>query len=482
MNCAECKDLLVPYLEGLLDDSEGQAVPEHVKDCVGCRTELEGLATLQQRLVGNGKALEHSDLEDNVMNRIFREQNARLKSATQAGAALRIRRLIMKSSTVKIAVAAAVILACLAALHLWHGTESGVALADVLVKVEQVEAFIYRMTMHGKSTAQNMATTDIDIQGTTLIANEYGFKLDMHTVDPNMGLDMEQQMYLLPKQKVMMIVMPKQKKYMRVELDDTMLDETRQQNNDPRLMIRQIMGCEYEELGESVIDGVEVKGFRTTDPAYGAGMFGDVDVTLWVDVKTRLPVRVDMYMKASEQIQMRGTLHDFQWNVPVSASEFNPVLPADFTAGPGDGIKMPARNEETAIEGLRRWLDLLGRYPENLNMMNLVRTMGDIKDSTTPEGQRLQQELADVQSPDERSEKLMEAMMPIQAVGGFYATLVREQKEPAYYGETVTPGDVAQVLLRWKTGENEYRVIFADLHAETVTAEALARLEAALPK
>ena len=482
MNCAECKDRLVPYLEGLFDDSEGQAVAEHVKDCVGCRAELEGLATLQERLVGNGKALAHSDLENNVMNRIFREQNARLKSATQAGAALRIRRLIMKSSTVKIAVAAAVVLVCLGALHLWHGTESGVALADVLVKVEQVEAFIYRMTMHVKNPVQNMTVTDMDMEGTTLIANEYGFKLDMHTVDPNMGLDMEQQIYLLPKQKVMMMVMPKQKKYMRVELDDTMLDEARQQNNDPRLMIRQIMACEYEELGKSVIDGVEVEGFRTTDPTYGAGMFGDVDVTLWVDVKTSLPLRVDMYMKASEQIQMRGTLHDFQWNVPVSASEFNPVLPADFTAFPADGIKMPAMNEETAIEGLRRCLDFLGRYPKDLNMMNLMQTMGDIKDSTTPEGQRLQQELADVQSPDERSEKLMEAKMPIYAMGGFYATLVQEQKEPAYYGETVTPGDAAQVLLRWKTAENEYRVIFADLHAETVTAEALARLEAALPK
>ena len=40
----------------------------------------------------------------------------------------------------------------------------------------------------------------------------------------------------------------------------------------------------------------------------------------------------------------------------------------------------------------------------------------------------------------------------------------------------------APVLLRWKTAENEYRVIFADLHAETVNAETLAKLEAALPK
>ena len=31
MNCAECRELLVVYLEGLLEDSQKQAVEEHVK-------------------------------------------------------------------------------------------------------------------------------------------------------------------------------------------------------------------------------------------------------------------------------------------------------------------------------------------------------------------------------------------------------------------------------------------------------------------
>jgi hypothetical protein len=44
------------------------------------------------------------------------------------------------------------------------------------------------------------------------------------------------------------------------------------------------------------------------------------------------------------------------------------------------------------------------------------------------------------------------------------------------------PGDAALVLLRWQTAENEYRVIFGDLHALTVNADTLVKLEAALPK
>ena len=76
----------------------------------------------------------------------------------------------------------------------------------------------------------------------------------------------------------------------------------------------------------------------------------------------------------------------------------------------------------------------------------------------------------------------MERIMPIQSLILFYMTLVEDQKEPMYYGKIVKPGDAALVLMRWKTGENEYRVIFGDLHAATVNAEALATLEATLPR
>ena len=144
MNCAECRELLVAGLEGLLEDTQKQAVADHLKTCQACRAESTGLQALRQRLVSNGKALAESSLEDEVMNRIIREQSARLKSAAQAGAGLRLRRLIMKSSMAKIAVAAVVVLAAIGGNLPWTGTESGVALADVLARVEQIQAFCTR--------------------------------------------------------------------------------------------------------------------------------------------------------------------------------------------------------------------------------------------------------------------------------------------------------------------------------------------------
>ncbi|MEN6577361.1 MAG: zf-HC2 domain-containing protein [Phycisphaerales bacterium] len=482
MNCAECKELLVASLEGLLDDLPKQAVKEHLDTCETCRAELKSLQTLRERLVGNGKALAQDSVEDEVMNRIVREQNARLKSVAQAGESLRIRRLIMRSSVVKIAVTAAVVLVALGAWSMWSGTQSGVALADVLVKVEQVQAFLYKMTMHMKGQLQGSIPLNANTNGSILIANEYGMRMDISTTDPNSGVDIEQQMYMLPQRKLMLIVLPKLKKYTRMELDESMFAKMRKQNNDPRMLIRQVLDCQYQELGRSVIDGVEVEGFQTTDPAYAGNALGDVDVKIWIDVKTQLPVRMDMKIKIGEEMQMEGTMHDFQWDVPVSAAEFDPVLPEDFTAGPGDGMKIPAMTEETGIEGLRHYVAFTGEYPVELNMMALMQKVKDFKDSQTPEGQKLREALEQAKTVDEKTKVLLQPMMSVQMLGGFYATLVQEQKEPAYYGKTVQPGDVASVLLRWKTGDNEYRVIFGDLHAETVDADTLAKLEAALPK
>ncbi len=100
MNCAECRGLLVAGLEGLLEDSQKQAVKGHLKTCTACRAELKSLQTLRQRLVSGGKMLAQSSVEDEVMNRILCEQRARVRSAGQVESGLHVRRLIMKSSIV----------------------------------------------------------------------------------------------------------------------------------------------------------------------------------------------------------------------------------------------------------------------------------------------------------------------------------------------------------------------------------------------
>jgi outer membrane lipoprotein-sorting protein len=418
-----------------------------------------------------------------------------------------IRRVIMRNPITKLAVAAVVIIACLIGLSFWRTSGSGIALADVLEKVEQVQAFIYKMKTKTTGNVQpGMPSGPIEITGTVLISTEYGTKMD-YVMDMNMVVNgasqkMRQIMYMLPQEKKAYVIMPEQKQYIQMEFSDDLSAKMKKQSNDPREFLRQIINSKYTDIGKSVIDGVEVEGFETTDPVCIGGMAEDVKVTLWVDRKTELPVREEMHYKMNEQMQMEVELYDFQWYVQVNADEFKPVIPQDYT-NPLPNYKMPTMSEEGAIEGLRFCNQMLGRYPKKIDMMNLMNEVASefrsIEDSNNPQALKLRERIVEKLglhgntkeqmsklSQEEKTKKIMEftteVMRPVQSLAMFYMTLFQEKKEPAYYGETVTPADTDKVLMRWKTSDNEYRVIFGDLRAETVTAEKLAELEAALPK
>jgi outer membrane lipoprotein-sorting protein len=501
-------ELLVDFVLGELPQKQSSEVKSHVDECRECRNELKRLEALVECTSRMSKLSADEQMCISARDRVFTVVSGEEKSKTVAwpntGQAFRWR-ILMKNPVVKIAIAAAVILVCLAGLYLWTGTKSGVALADVLEKVEQAQAFMYKMkTKTTGNVQQGMPSGPIEpveITGTVLVSTEYGMKMDM---DMNMVVNgasqkTRQLMYMLPQEKKAYVIVPEQKQYIQMEFSDDLFARMKKQSNDPREFLRQIINSKYADIGKSVIDGVEVEGFETTDPACLGGMAEDVKVTLWVDRKTELPVREEIYSKMSEQMQMEGELYDFQWYVQVNADEFNPVIPQDYT-NPLPNYKMPTVSEEGAIEGLRFCEQMMGRYPQKIDWMNLMSHMNEIvgiKDSNNPaaaalklkEVLKLKEDLKgemDKLPKEEKTKKIMEMTMeimrPVQSLGMFYMTLVQDKKEPAYYGESVTPADTDKVLLRWKTSDNEYRVIFGDLRAETVTAEKLAELEAALPK
>jgi hypothetical protein len=147
--------------------------------------------------------------------------------------------------------------------------------------------------------------------------------------------------------------MPNEKKYSNMEFDETSLEEWAKGFNDPRFMVRQILSCEHTSLGKSIIDGTEVEEFQTTDRSFSGGTFSqfDIKVKIWVDVKTQLPVRLEIEINKDDKIRhMRAVVQDFKWDVSVGASEFEPVIPDDYTPGRPMMIfspkKKPAESEE----------------------------------------------------------------------------------------------------------------------------------------
>ena len=417
------------------------------------------------------------DLRRQMLNVFNETKQQSQKPATPDGV---LRGTIMKSHKYKLAAAAVIIIAILVGMPFLNSNSSSVALADVLARVEQTQAFMYRMkmTMTGAMMA-GMPEGKREMEGTVTISNDYGMKMEMTTTDANSGKEeMTQQMYIIPDKRTAITLMPKHKKYMRMEFDEDLIARMKKQNNDPREMIKQIMGSEYTELGRSVIDGIDVEGFHTTDPAFYAGAIENVELTLWVDVEKWLPVRTEMDFKMNEQMQMQGVIYDYQWDIQVDASEFEPVIPEDFTAFSTEAMKMPGMTEEAALEGLKFFAEITGQYPKKLNLMNLMQEFSAIKDSEnqTDAALKLEEEM-DRGQKDEHTKKLTETILKVQSIGLFYMTLIQDKKEPAYYGDTVTVQDAEKVLLRWKISDDQYRVIFGDLSALDVSAEELTDLE-----
>ncbi|UCD50111.1 MAG: zf-HC2 domain-containing protein [Phycisphaerales bacterium] len=481
MNCAECQEQLVPYIEQLLDEAQAEQVARHLQECPSCQAELEGLQTLQARLVSNGKAVAQSDLEEDVMNRIIREQSVRLKSATQASASLRLRRLIMNNPTTRVAAAAAVIVACVAGMMLWQGTES-IALADVLAKVEQIQAYMFKSTTTMEDPTMGTSTTE----STVLLSNDYGMRVDQSSVDAETGEESQVEMYVLPQEKAIVMLHLSEKQYARVTLDDATLENSKIENRDPRAMLKHLLACEYRDLGRSVVDGYQVQGFETTDPKFLGGIARNHRMTLWVDVDTWLPVRSETETEVSEGIRATGAEYDFQWGVAVHASQFEPDIPDDFTPHQMNNFRQPSYSEQGFIEALQLAVEFTGHYPDGLSHDSLRSLTMEITQAITtgdsPAAQQWREQIKAAGSKEAAIRMGQERMMKLTSLTMFNLLLAGQQKDPVYHGDVVTPADVELPLMRWKAADGQYRVIFGDLHAETVSADLLAELEAALPQ
>ena len=380
-------------------------------------------------------------------------------------------RIIMKNPLTKVAIASVLTIACLTGLFFWKSTGSGIALADVLTRIEQVTAYMYQM----RSTVTKQQTRT-DLISTVLISQENGLKITTKRIDSNNNEINSGDTYILPKLNSVIFVVHEEKMYVRAKFDGT-LAFYKEEYNDPRIMIKQILNCDHTSLGQSVIDGVAVEGFRTVDSAYGGGFWGHadfvgrpekVDVRLWVDVNTFLPVRLEEDIVMKKGTRRHEVSYDFRWNVVVSADDFKPVKPEGYISS-GE-IAVPAVKEENAIKGLRLFVSLAGEYPDNLDTEILNKEarglIGLVRDS-----------LEEIADDEKKMKKLTGELISMMGPAFFYEKLVYDNKDPAYYGKTVTPKDANKVLLRWKLSDNEYRVIYGDLRAETVSPEKLAELE-----
>jgi len=163
MNCAECKEILVGYIEGLLQDAQQEAVVRHLKDCPACRVELTELAGLRDRLIANGKVIAKSSIEDKVLDRIIREQSVKLKKANKLSNQFLLWRNIMKSKITKYATAAMIIIAVVLTISFWNKSIPTASAAQVLQ--DAIDAVSDVWSVHMKARMRTLPGDNFSLIG-----------------------------------------------------------------------------------------------------------------------------------------------------------------------------------------------------------------------------------------------------------------------------------------------------------------------------
>ena len=504
-DCQDRHEAIAALVLGELEIPAADEIKKHMDACRNCRSLYQALTEEEEIVRSAFNAIDERSrvIEDSLVaqfgkgSRVCEDIVGKLPESQKTETAHHepnLWRTIMKSKTIRFTAAAVIMIACVIGVSLWRSTSSGIALADVLARVDQVKAFRCKgsWTMNGQiapGKPYRFETRYADV-----MSQEYGYKSNVERPDPNSEWMPYAEFYVSPQKKTFVQIAHTAKKYVRAQLSDEDAQQRQKELSqyiEPGALLKDIMACKYETLGRSTIDGVVVEGFRTTDPNCRSPVrdawFKDpkVDVKVWISVKTRLPVRYEDLTSGLDQrgntISQRFVVHDFEWDVPVTAAEFEPPPIPDGYAVVDNPPGLD--DEETAIQGLKRCVELFGNYLETIS--DDTGATGAIflafEKSETPTALRLKEEVKGL-TGDEKLNRVSSAGGRVRRLIWFYVRLVQDKKDPAYYGKTVTPKDADKVLLRWKVSDNKYRVIFGDLSAETVTSEKLAALEMALPK
>ena len=261
-----------------------------------------------------------TELHDRMLDDVL---NAQVKSKKTKSASVlpSIRRQIMKSPITKLAVAAAVIAVVVLGLFEFIGTEgtSGVVWAEVARKVEASRGAIFR----SRDTAPDSRDGGPDYTMNYLYSAQ--LRLDSYKGD-----QIIKTFYSDYNTKTSVYINHGHKSYIKRTV------EGMEQNDlweNPKSMVQRFLSHEHRELGQKTIEGVLCEGIETTDPAFDETDFpvDSLMARIWVSVETGYPVQFEVeIVRNNGQIRIAGVADQFQWDVELDESIFEPNIPADY--------------------------------------------------------------------------------------------------------------------------------------------------------
>jgi hypothetical protein len=423
MNCIECKEILVAYLEGLLAEDQKHAVTEHLKDCHSCQDEVKQLTDLQERLVSNGKAAAQSDLENEVLNRIIREQKVRLNVAEKASEGLKLRRLIMKSSITKVAVAAAVII--VAAIGILSISQPAITFAQVVEPILNAKTIIFDSFIGDEET------------GTSIHEIIVGQKI-RRTISNMPGMTM----IIDPEDSKMLVLTDADNSAAYVDISGTVGEQHQSFITFLHHVITKVQD-NSENLGEQEIDGQKAIVFEAGGPNEG--------LKIWADPETALPIRIELTLG-----QAFTVMKNFQFDPEIDESLVNMDVPDGYALAETE-FDMTDVTEESFIESLRIWAKVIrdGTFPDEIGTENVMKLVPVL-------GQKMMALNLSEQEATQMGMNFGKGMI-------FLQTLDTGGSDWSYTGQGVKLGDASKPVFWYKPdGSDTYRVIYGDLSVKDV--------------
>jgi len=472
----EINELLAGYVLGDLSEPESFRVKEHLYECEQCRGELErleGLLAYTQRM-RELSADEHlcKSAKKSLFATIESEKIETHPDRPKTGLAL-IGRFIMNNKIKAFATAAVIIVCVLWGINLINKpTTSGVAWGSLVERLEKINCYTFKK----RETTTHIHGLVVKEDSNVYYSSKYGFLMDLNWRE--IGLNIK--IYNSFSDRTSTLVYPRIKKYTRIILSEEEVNVVRDFLNDPIHILKKIMSFKYEELGSTIIDGKKVEGIEINDPRFGKGMFESCVARLWVDVETNLPVLFEIRATAGGgTIQIEQVIDRVKWDPELDENIFKPDLSAYSLVAEVAG---QPPSEETAVQMLRSFSEMTGgKYPDSLNWVTCQKEIYRIYRERKIKEIGLKRAILFWEEDDFEWEPFTKLNMQFhRTCPMFYGQLVKEDKDVAYYGKTVTAKDTNAPLMRWRISDDLYRVIFGDLSIKDVSVERLAELEADL--
>ena len=316
-------------------------------------------------------------MDEAVLNKVL-IANEKTTNPKSAEILPNLRRIIMKNQITKVAAAAVIVVTILVGINQLVGSPGSVAWGEVVRNIEASPGFIFRL----RQTYIREETGTIEVNMMVYGSAQHGVRQDGYNNE-----DVMVQIYAPLSDGAMTAVDHRNKTYSRRALADDALAEIK--NMDPKEAISEYLSDEYIKLGRKTIEGVEAEGIEIDrEPSEAKANF-QVDsciIQLWVAVDTGLPVLIEV-----ETVGKNGTLEvhsvqdNFQWNVELDASEFEPDIPKDYTLmeveidADGKGAITLDEDEVTDVEQTRRDLEEMKVLSQQgkKELLKVVETMTD---------------------------------------------------------------------------------------------------------